>query len=201
MNDQLDHLKKIWQNSRSNDFGKSADTDRIIEMAKQKMRSTIRMQLGTILILMITLVIITAYFFYVAKFNQTISHIGALLMIAGLALRIIIELISIYLSTTINMSDTTLKTNKAALDYYRFRERINGPVTIAIIIIYSLGFYMLTPEFSLYFRTPVLIMIDVSYIFIAAIFIWIVRRTIKKEMNILNEIIVIQNDITEDGNK
>ena len=44
-------------------------------------------------------------------------------------------------------------------------------------------------------------MIDVSYIFGAVIFIWFVRKTIKKEMNILNEIIVIQNDITQEGNK
>jgi hypothetical protein len=60
---------------------------------------------------------------------------------------------------------------------------------------------MLSPEFSLYFCTPILIMIDVSYIFGAVIFIWFVRKTIKKEMNILNEIIVIQNDITQEGNK
>lgn len=197
MNNQMDNLKNLWQNSRSNDFGKSTDTCRIIGMAKQKMKSTIRMQLGTILILIITLVTIAAFFFYVAKFNQTISHIGTILMIAGLALRIIIEFFSIYLSSKINLSETALKTNNASFVYHRFRKKINGPVTIAIILIYSLGFYMLTPEFSLYFSTPVLIMIDLSYIFIAVILIWFVRKTIKKEMNILNEILLIQNDINE----
>ena len=197
MNNQMDNMKNMWQNSRSNDFSKSTDTDHIIGIAKQKMKSTIRMQIGTILVLIITLVIITVYFFYVANFNQTISHIGTILMIAGLALRIIIEFFSIYLSSKINLSETALKTNNASLVYYRFRKRTNGPVTIAIILIYSLGFYMLTPEFSLYFSTPVLIMIDLSYIFIAAIFIWIVRKTIKKEMSILNEILLIQNEINE----
>jgi cation transport ATPase len=197
MNNQMDNLKNLWQDSRSNDFGKSTDTDRIIGMAKQKMKSTIRMQLGTIVVLIITLVTITVYFFYVAKFKQTISHIGTFLMIAGVALRIIIELVSIYLSTNINMSGTTLKTNHASLVYYRFRKKINGPVTIAIIVIYTLGFYMLTPEFRLYFSKPMLIMIDLSYIFGAAILTWFVRKKIKKEMNILNEILLIQNDINE----
>jgi hypothetical protein len=197
MNNQMDNLKNMWQNSRSNDFGKTTDTDRIIGMAKQKMKSTIKMQLGTILVLLITLVTITVYCFYVAKFKQTISHIGTFLMIAGLTLRIIIEIISIYLSKNINMSETTLKTNNASLVYYRFRKRINGPVTIAIIVIYSIGFYMLTPEFRLYFSTPMLIMIDLSYIFIASMLIWFVRKKIKKEMNIIKEILLIQRDINE----
>ena len=197
MNNQMDNLKNMWQDSRSNDFGKSTDTDRIIGMAKQKIKYTTSMQLSTILVLIITLVAITIYFFYVAKFNQTISHIGTALMMASLALRIIIELISVYLSTNIDLSETTLKNNNASLAYYQFRKKINGPVTIAIIVIYSLGFYMLTPEFSLHFRTPILILIDLSYIFVAAILTWFVRDKIKKEMTILNEIILIQNDINE----
>ena len=197
MNNQMDNLKNMWQDSRSNDFGKSTNTDHIIGMAKQKIKCTMRMQLGTILVLIITLLTITIYFFYVAKFNQTISHIGTALMMASLALRIIIELISVYLSTNIDLSETTLKNNNASLAYYQFRKKINGPVTIAIIVIYSLGFYMLTPEFSLHFRTPILILIDLSYIFVAAILTWFVRDKIKKEMTILNEIILIQNDINE----
>jgi len=197
MNNHMDNLKNLWQNSKSNDIGKSTDTDHIIRMANRKMKCTMRMQLGTILVLIITLVTIIIYFFYVAKFNQTISHIGTDLMIASLALRIIIEIISVYLSTNIDMSETTLKTNIASLAYYQFRKRINGPVTVAIIVIYTFGFYMLTPEFSLHFRTPMLIMIDLSYIFGAAILTWFVRDKIKKEMTILNEIILIQNDINE----
>ena len=148
---------------------------------------------------MITLVGISAYFNYVAKFNQTISHIGTGLMLGGLVLRIIIELFSIYLSANIDLSETAMKTNNASLTYFRFRKRINGPVTIAIIVLYTIGFYMLTPEFSLYFRTPLLIMIDLSYIVGAVIFTWFIRNAIKKEMNILNEVFRIQKDITNEG--
>jgi len=118
-------------------------------------------------------------------------------MIAGVSLRIIIELVSIYLSASIHMSETTLKTNNASLVYYRFRKRINGPVTIAIIVIYTIGFYLLTPEFRFYFSKPMLVMIDLSYIFCAAILTWFVRKKIKKEMNILVKILQIQNDINE----
>ena len=118
------------------------------------------------------------------------------LMMGGLALRIVIELYSIYLSLHIDFSETTLKTNNASLAYFRFRKNINGPVTITIVVLYSIGFYMLTPEFSLYFSTPMLVMINLSYILAAVIFIFFIRKGIKKEMNNLNEILRIKNDIT-----
>lgn len=197
MNNQTDDLKKMWQDSRRSDFGKSADHDKIIGMAKQKMKHTIRMQIGTIFILTTTLAIITLYFFYVANLQQTISHTGAFLMMGGITLRIIIEIFSIYLSKKINLSDSALKTNQASWVYHRFRKIVNGPVTIAILIVYSAGFYLLTPEFSLFFSLPVLIMLDLSYVIIALLLIYIIRKTIKKEMKILDEILLIQNDLNE----
>jgi hypothetical protein len=75
---------------------------------------------------------------------------------------------------------------------------INGSVTLVIIIFYSLGFYMLTPAFSQIFSRPVLVLIDLSYILIAFIFIGFVRKTIKKEMIILQEIVHIQQDLIDD---
>jgi hypothetical protein len=196
MSDQTDDLKKLWKDSRADNSAKPADTGHIIGMAKQQIQRSIKLQLSTITILMITLVGIAAFFMYVAKFKHTVSHIGSGLMLAGLALRVLIELFSIYLSANIDLSETALKTNNASLAYFRFRKRINGPVTIIIIVFYSIGFYMLTPEFSLYFSKAMMIMIDLSYILIAVIFTWFIRKTIKKEMNILNKIQRIQNDIT-----
>jgi hypothetical protein len=195
MSDKIDNLKEMWQNARSKGASQPADTGHIIAMAKQQMKSSIHLQLRTILILMITLVGIAAFFMYVAKLKQTMSHIGSGLMLGGLTLRIMIELISIYLSNKINLSESALKSNNASLAYFQFRKRINGPVTISIVILYSMGFYMLTPEFSLFFSKPVMIMMDLSYILIAVIFTWFIRITIKKEMKITNEILRIQNDL------
>lgn len=195
MSDQTDKLKNMWQDARSNDQGKPEGTDHIITIAKQQLRRSIHLQFRTILILMITLVGIAAFFIYVAKFKQSISHIGTGLMLGGLALRILIEFISIYLSKNINLSETALKSNDASLAYFQFRKKINGPVTIAIVLIYTIGFYMLSPEFSLYFSNKVMIMMDLSYILIAIIFTWFIRMTIKKEANISNEILRIQSDI------
>lgn len=195
MSDQTDNLKNMWKDARNNHPGEPADTGHIIAMAKQQIKRTIRLQMTTILILTVVAAGLSAFFMYVAKLNHTISHIGTGLMIGGLVLRIIIELISIRLSANIDLSKTALKANNASLAYFKFRKKINGPVTITIVVLYSIGFYMLSPEFSLYFSTPVMIIMDLSYILIAVIFTWFIRMTIKKETNISNEILRIQNDI------
>jgi len=198
MDNQIDDLKNMWKNAKNKDYGQSLAPTQIITIAKQKMKSTINLQIGTIITLIITVLGISSFFIYVAKFEQLISHIGIALMIGGLVLRIIIELFSISFSTRINLSESAVKTNKVSLNYHQFRKRINGSVTIVILVLYTIGFYLLTPEFSLYFSTGVLILIDLSYILAAIIFTWFIRKTIKKEMKILNEILHIQNELIAD---
>ena len=196
MSDQISDLKNLWQASRNNDDSNAADTGHIIKMAKQKMKSSIQLQVRTILILIIALAGIAAFFKYVAPFKQTLSHIAEVLMLGSLGLRIIIELVSIYLSANINLSQTALKSNHASLTYFRFRKIIGSKVSIIILVIYSISFYMLTPEFGLYLDLGVLILIDVSYLLAFVIFVWLIRNTAKKEMKILNEMLRIQHEIT-----
>jgi hypothetical protein len=136
-----------------------------------------------------------AFFVYVARFRQTLSHTGAGLMIGGLLVRIIIEMLSISFSTRIDLTDPALKSNKASLRYLRFRGIVNGPFTAGILVVYTIGFYMLTPEFSLYFSVPVLIMIDLSYLVAAFIFTSFIRNAVRKEMKILNQVLRISNDL------
>jgi|SRR5690554_3145011 hypothetical protein len=199
MNNQMESLKNIWQDSRNKDSGEQDDSGRIIALAKEKMKRAVRMQLATILILTFTLVILCVYFLYGVPLNVTISRIGAILMTAGLVLRILIEFYSIFLASRIDPGETVLKSTRAALSYHRFRKVINGPVTFIIILLYSVGFYMLTPEISLFFSMPVLILIDLSYIVIAMVIIGFVRRTIKKEMIILQEIVQVHHDLTDEA--
>ncbi|MEO9209891.1 MAG: hypothetical protein ABI208_02265 [Ginsengibacter sp.] len=70
------------------------------------------------------------------------------------------------------------------MSYFRFRKIMNGPVTVSIVILYSIGFYLLTPEFSLYFSTSMMVLIDLSYIIAAVIFISSIMKAVKKEMSI-----------------
>ena len=196
MNDPIEDMKALWQKARNTDQKQFPDTDRIIMLAKQKRKSIIRMHVGNILILLMTLLLISSYFMIVS-FNQVLSHIGIGLMVCGLLVRILIELWSIALSAKIDLSDDTLKTNENFLKFYQFRKRIHGPVTITIVALYTMGFYLLTPEFSSYFNTPMMVLIDGSYLVGACIFTWFIHKAIRKEMNCLNEMISIRKDIVQ----
>jgi len=196
MDKESDHLKDMWQNARRDDKSESPDAQKIVAIAKQQIRSNIKLQLSTIAILTITALGLFGFFIYVAQFLHTLSHIGEALMIGGLVVRIIIELFSIYKSSNIDLTKSALSSSNESLAYTEFRKQINGPVTIVILILYTIGFYMLTPEFSLHFSTPVMILMDLSYIIAAAIFSFFIRLGIKKENKILKEILRIQNDIT-----
>jgi hypothetical protein len=197
MDNQIETLKNLWENSRSKESGDSANTGHIIKMAKEKMKRTRRMQLDTILILSITLAIIALYFTQVVQLNETLSRIGAVLMTGGLAVRILIDCYSIYLSSKLDPADSAFNSNRATLVYHRFRKLINGPVTVVILLLYSVGFYMLTPLFYRIFNLPVLILIDASYGVIAFIFIGYIRRTIRQEMSILREIMQIEEELSD----
>ena len=195
MNHESDNLKNLWQKARKDDKTEPSDAGKIVAMAKQQIRISIKLQLSTIVILVITLVGLYLFFMYVSKFQHTLSHIGEGLMIGVLLFRIVIECYSIHRSSKIDLSKSALSTSNESLSYAKFRKQINGPLTTVILILYTIGFYMLTPEFSLHFSAKVMVLIDLSYIVAAAIFIFSIRSSIKKENKILNEILRIRNDI------
>lgn len=193
MNDNLDSLKNMWQEAaKLRETETIVSTETIIAEAQKEKHKTLKMHIGNILVLTLTLAGISAFFIYVARFNELISHIGVGLMTGGLAVRILIEFFSIYKSTKIDVTETAFNTNKALLSFHKFRKTIHGPVTITILVLYTIGFYLLTPEFSLYFSTPLMVLIDLSYILAAVIFTWQIRNAIKKEMNYLKELIKLE---------
>lgn len=195
MNTDLNQLKHLWKEAKKDQRDPLSDSDNLILLAQKKLKSTVRLQWTTIIILVITLLIIGSFFKFQAQFKQTISHVGIGLMLGSLIIRIILELISIFFAGKINLTQNALKLNQSNMSYFRFRKMMNGPVTISILILYTIGFYLLTPEFSLYFSTSMMIFIDLSYILAAVIFTWSIRKGVKKEMAILNDIIRIQEDI------
>jgi hypothetical protein len=197
MTDKLDNLKNVWKDARQVTPKPALDLAGIIHIAQKRKSSAIRMHVLNILVLVVTLIGLVLFFSFVARFNQLISHIGTALMVGGLTLRIIIEGYSIYLSSKIDLSESSIVTNNAFLRFYRFRQTIHGPVTMVILILYTIGFYMLTPEFSLFFSPMVMILIDLSYVAGAAIVTIAIRKAIKKEMGFLDEIKKLHEQMTE----
>ncbi|MEQ8237918.1 MAG: hypothetical protein RIA69_01830 [Cyclobacteriaceae bacterium] len=195
MTDDLNDLKNKWQGAKKSQSSQSMDVQEIMTLSKKKMKSAIVMHLKNIIILSITLVVLFLFFKYVAPLQEVLSQIGIALMIGGLVVRILIEFYSIYLSYQIDMSDTAMQNSNSSLEFFKFRKTIHGSVMYTILGLYTLGFYALTPEFSLYFSTIMMVLIDGSYLVIAVIVGYFINVGIKKEMKYLQELLTIQNDL------
>ena len=198
MNNSLNDLKNAWQKAKEASANSSEDIVQLIARAEKKRKSTIRFQINNIIILFVSVIGIWLFFEYVAILNFFISKIGIALMIGGLTLRIIIEIVSIVKSRKINLCKSALQTTNDTIKFYNFRKTIHGPITFSIVALYSIGFYMLTPEFSTYFSLPMLLFIDLSYVVGGCIMIWQVRKLIMKEMQDLRDIVRIRTELTSE---
>lgn len=197
MSDQISELKNKWQNAKENSRDQSKGLSELLELSKKKMKSAVKIQIGNIFVLAITLLGLLLFFKYVAPFNETMSHIGVLLMVGGLVVRIAIEIYSIYRSSRINIGQSTADFSDASLLYYHFRRRIHGPVMAIILIAYTVGFYLLNPEFSIYLSFEMMIFINVAYLVGAVIVAVSIRKAILGELGHLKELLDLQNDIVE----
>ena len=196
MQTEFNDIKQLWEQDKTS-AQNSPDTSAIIKLAEQKKRSTTRTQLANITVLVLVVLGLLAYFLLAANFQFTLSHIGEVLMCGSIVLRIGIELASMFYAKKIDLCEAALKSNDTILSYYNFRKKIHGSITLAIIIFYSIGFYMLTPEFANYFPLWLIVLIDVSYILAALIFSYFIRSAIRREMKALNEIKRLREDLLE----
>ncbi|WP_421763145.1 hypothetical protein [Ekhidna sp.] len=195
MTDEFDKLKNQWVDAKSTAQKSDIKIDEVIKRAKQNKKSVLYAHYGNMLILTLTLIMISAFFFYVTSFQNLISKIGVALMIGGLALRIVIELISSFRSRQIDLTEHAISSVNSSLQFYQFRRKIHGPVTVSIVSLYTLGFYMLTPEFSVYIDLFWMIIMDVGYVIGAIILITVIRKGIKKEMQDLAEIVQLKDEL------
>ncbi|MBQ0732719.1 hypothetical protein [Aquimarina celericrescens] len=199
MSKDFKELQNEWQKDKENIEHTPGIMNNILSSIKKKKNITVRFQYGNIVVLLITMLGISAFFYYVAPVKEILSRIGVGLMIGGLLIRIAIELTSVLKSKKVILVDSVLKTTEDIIAYYTYRKKIHGPVTIIILALYTIGFFMITPEFSLYFTIWQMIFIDVSYIIAACIFIPIIRKSIKREVQTLLEIIEMKEKMMNEN--
>mgnify|MGYP006146253501 FL=1 len=150
MNSQFNKLQNNWESNKKEIELSNDSLDILYSKIKEKEKENYFFYYGTITILLATLIVISLFFYYVAPVKETLSRIGVGLMISGLIFRIFIEVISIYKAQQINNIDNTLKTTENTINFHQFRKTIHKVIAPIIIVLYTIGFYIITPEFSLY---------------------------------------------------
>ncbi len=197
MDSEFNILQNKWKSNKKEIELSNDSLDVLYSKIKGKEKENYFFYYGTIIILLVTLIVISLFFYYVAPVKETLSRIGVGLMISGLFFRILIEIISIYKAKQINNIDNTLKTIENTINFHQFRKTIHKVIAPIIIVLYTIGFYVITPEFSLYIKFWNLVLIDISYVIIGIILFIVIRKGVKKEMHQLDDIIGLRNDIIE----
>ena len=198
MDNEFKNLQQKWQKQKKELGDSSLSFEHIVSTIERKSKKGLSFHYGNIIILSITLICLFLFFYFVAPVQELLSRIGVGFMMIGILLRIVIEVFSSIKSKKINKLDTALKTTELTLDFYKFRKKIHGAITHIIFVLYLVGFYMISPEFSNYFSLWQMILMDVScFVIIAVIYIQM-RKGIQNEMNILLEIIELKKEIIEE---
>lgn len=196
MEDKFDQLKNSWKEAKEGQSSSNSSND-MLKLAQTNHANSKKAQIGNIIVLSLVVIGLCAFFIFLAPMQETLSRVGIGLMIGGLLVRIVIELVSHQKARNIDYSSSSTDSTQQAKEYYNYRKRIHGPVTITIIALYTIGFYALTPEFSKYFNTFWMWMIDGSYVVIAIVLFIGIRKGVVQEMKDLQQISDLESSFKE----
>ena len=191
MEDHFEQLKTTWQEAQKEQ--QPGDSSDMLRTILKNHASSKRAHLMNVLILLITVLGLVAFFYFLAPMQETLSRVGIALMIGGLLVRIGIELLSHQKARQIDYSSSSSQSASQARAFFAYRKRIHGPVTFTIVALYTIGFYSLTPEFANYFDTFWMWMMDGSYLVIGGVLFMVIRKGVVREMRDLRRISELQN--------
>jgi hypothetical protein len=197
MSDQFSALENAWNNDKKNLQSSPESLQATYTQIQKNKKSNFMFYYGTIIILSITLIGIGSFFYFVAPVQQTLSRIGAGLMLVGLLVRIIIEIATVVQSKKVHVQDNSLEAINKTVSFYKFRTKVHYTIAPIIIALYTIGFYMITPEFLDYLSMNSVVFFDVLYLILAVFLFVQIRKGVLKEMRVLNETIDLQKEIQE----
>lgn len=187
MKDEFSALENAWsagQKKLAQQQPTFADMQQTLDQRKSASRS---FQYGTLAILLFTLVSLSAFFIYVAPVQRTISRVGATAMLGGLTIRVILEIISLYRLQRISTLSNSKENTNNSISFHAFRVKTQSIYSPIIIALFTIGFYLITPEFLDNLSFNMVLFIDISYLFIAVILFYVIRKGVQKELQNLQE--------------
>lgn len=197
MSNHFSELEETWNKSKKELQNSTIDFDSVYEKIRAYKKESFLFYYGTIGILSFTCIGIFSFFYFVAPVQELLSRIGAVLMLGGLLIRILFEIISINKATKIRVLDNSLAAVDNSINFYQFRKKTHRVVAPIIITLYTIGFYLLTPEFLVYMETSMVVLFDISYLFIAVILFIQIRKGVRKEMESVKKTVALKKELLE----
>lgn len=190
----MDNLQNQWKAARQTIGISSAKPEELIKLAQQKKTNILYFHFGNIIIFSITAIAL-ALFFNSLNLKDSISKVGVFLMLAGISVRLIIEIISVIKSRQIQLVNNASVSTDKALSFFGFRKKVHGPTSITTAVLYVIGFYLLSPEFNRYIEMKWMILMHVFFVIAAVVLIVQARKGMAKETTVLKSLIDIKKEM------
>jgi len=194
MSKEFKELQDHWESGRKI-IELPHDQTELYRRIKSKKKENYLFYYGTITTLLITFIVVSLFFYFVAPVQASLSRLGVAFMLSGLLLRIIVEMVSIHKAKQVNDFDNTIEATENSIKFYQFRKTIHKIIAPIVIVIYTIGFFMIAPEFSSYMESWNVTLIYASYVIIGMILFFVLRKGVNREMKKLTEIMEIKKEI------
>ena len=191
----MDNLTNQWKEAKEVMGQPAPKAEHLIRKGIEKKKGILLFHYGNILVLTVTLIVISLFFYYVAPLREDLSKLGIGCMLAGLLIRFSIEVYSTQKFKTINLVDNAAQTTFNALSFYKYRKKVHGPITVSTVGLYVTGFYLLSPEFSTYINFTWMVIMHLSFVGGAILLVWQIRKGIQKEMEALANLVDLNKEI------
>ena len=181
--DNFENIRSQWENR---DLPSSPPSGP--KMAISKANHLKRGQVISQLVLSLTVLILTGFFFYVSAYSSGIVSLGLGLMIGSLVVRIAVEFISHVKLKKLSVMMEVSKYKNALISYYSSRKWIHYLLTPVLFILYFIGFALLLPTFEQNLSPGFYHYVLYSSIFIFLFFAVFIGIQIKRELAMLKEL-------------
>ncbi|WP_430410816.1 hypothetical protein [Kordia sp.] len=174
-------IENTWQQHTTSEATTLPD----FEPAKQQLNYLRKKQQLTQLILGSTIAILIAFFFYIAAYKYSGPLIGMSLLIGVVLVRVFIEIRSQQKLKKINVLLSFVAFKAQLIAYYKKRKTLAFRIIPALLIIYNIGFAIMTYYFYQYLSRGFFYYIVISYIVSFIILFIFIRKQVLKELQIL----------------
>lgn len=199
MNELPKNILDSWKTVQGSIKPKAVATEQLVEKATRIKKKSLKLQWGNLILLSVTLIGITICWRLFFPFQELLSQVGVALMLGSLLLRVLGEAYSVVTFGERKFTGSASKKLQQDEKYLDLRTKINGALTYSCLTVYSLGFLMLYPEFSLYIPLFYMVLIYGSYMLMVVIWVLIIRKNVKQETKDLKNVVELRRELCQDS--